>query len=81
MLDQATVIENGDAIRKGQRFFLVMRHIDKGTTNTAMEGFQFFLQFGAQFLVKRGKRFIQQQECRIKNQCTRQRDTLLLAAG
>ena len=75
-LDQLAVIEDGDAVGQRERFLLVVRHIDEGAPDAAMQRLQFLLQFRAQLLVECGERFIQQQQVGIEDQ----RHALLLPA-
>jgi hypothetical protein len=43
--------------------------------------FQFLLHLAADFFIQRAQRFVQQQQIRLQRQRTRQRHTLLFAAG
>ncbi|MCY1234030.1 hypothetical protein D9M72_465980 [compost metagenome] len=72
---------HGDAVGKGQRFFLVVGDEDEGDAGFLLHPFQLHLHFLAQFQVERGERFVQQQHIRARRQGAGQGHPLLLAAG
>ena len=69
------------AIAHGQRFFLIMRDEDKGNTGLALQVFELLAHALTQLQVECGQRLVEQQYFGFGCQRTRQRNTLLLAAG
>ena len=80
-LRQPAVAEHRDAIGHRHRFGLVVRHIDHGDAELAMDAFDFDLHLLAQVLVQRAERFVEQHDIRVEDEAARQRNALLLAAG
>ena len=76
----AAIVEHGNAVAHGQRFGLVVRHIDKGHAQLAVQGFELDLHMLAQLLVQRAQRLVHQHQLRVKHHGARQRHALLLAA-
>ena len=80
-LDDAPAIHHADEIAHRQRLLLVVRDQHEGDAELALQVLQLDLHVGAQLLVERGERLVEQQHGRLVDQRPRQRDTLLLAAG
>ena len=80
LLDDA-VIEDRDAVRHGQRFRLIMGHIEHGDAEALVDALDLELHLFAQILVQRPQRFIHQHQLRLEDQRTCQGDPLLLPAG
>ena len=76
----AAIVEDGDAVRHGQRLALIVGHINHGDAKTFVQGLDFKLHMFTQLLVQSPQRFIHQHQFRIEDQCARQGDALLLAA-
>ncbi len=74
------IIHNNDGIRHGERFLLVMGHINEGDFKRLLYPFQLNLHLLAQLEVQRPQRFIQQQYPRMVDQRACNRDPLLLSA-
>ncbi len=72
---------DGDAVRQGERFFLVMGDEHKGDADGSLQGAQFDLHFLAQVLVEGAKRFIKQEHFRPADKGAGQRHALPLPAG
>ena len=70
-----------DFIRHGKRFFLIMRHIDKGDPQLVMHGFQFQLHLLAHLQIQCAQRLIKEQDIRFINNRPGNGDALLLSAG
>ena len=79
LLDLA-VVEHRDAIRHRQRLALVVRHVDEGHAELAVQVLQLDLHVLAQLLVERAERLVHQHELRVEHERAGQRDALLLAA-
>ena len=80
LLDHA-VAHHGDAVRHGQRFALVVRDVDEGDSDAALDRAQFVAHVLAQLEVERRQWLVEQQHLRFDRQCARDRHALLLAAG
>src|SRR5450830_344471 len=76
LLDLAAVHDH-DAVRQGQRFFLVMRDVQHGDAEFALDAAQFSAHLHAQFGVQIGQRFIEQQQLGFNDDGTCQRRLLL----
>ena len=79
-LHQPAVVQDGDLVGERQRLLLVMRDVDEGAADAAVQRLQLVLQFGPQLLVERRERLVQQQQRRVEDQGAGQRHALLLAA-
>ena len=79
-LNDGAAFEYGDAIRHGQRFALVVRHIDDGDAEHLVDLLQLDLHMLAQLLVERAERLVHQNEGRLEDERAGERDALLLAA-
>ena len=64
MLD-AALVEDGNAVRQLQCFFLVVRDEDRGQSGAVMQLAQPTAQIAAHACVQRAKRLIQQQDLRL----------------
>ena len=58
-----------------------MRDVDEGDAELALHAPQLGAHLDAQLLVERGQRLVEQQYARLGDGRTRERHTLLLAAG
>src|SRR3984893_10508301 len=74
------VAEYGDAIGHGHRLGLVMRDVDHGDADFAVDALDLDLHLLAQILVERAQRLVEQKHVRIEHETARERDALLLAA-
>ncbi len=70
-----------DAIRHGHRFFLVVRHVDEGNADLALDVAKLYLQLFAQLEVERPERLVEQEHRRAIHQGADEGNALLLAAG
>ena len=78
---QAAFLEHANLVADGKGFFLVMGH-QNGTGAAALENVaNLMAQASAQLYVEVGKWLVEQQQLRLRCQCTGQGDPLLLAAG
>ena len=77
----AALGQHGDLVAHGERFFLVMSHVDERDADLALHRAQFQLQLLAQLGVQGAERLVEQQHPRAQYQGPGQRDALLLAAG
>ena len=60
-LHQPAMIHHGDAVGDDHRLFLIVRDDDEGGAELALQFHQLELGFGAQLLVERSQRLIEQQ--------------------
>src|SRR5438067_2384516 len=74
----AAVAEHRDPIGHRHRFALVMRHVDHGDAELAMDALDLHLHLLAQVLVERAERLVEQHHVRIEDEPARERDALLL---
>ena len=72
---------HGDAVRHGQRFFLVVGDEDEGDAGLVLQRLQLDLHLLAQLIVERGKRLVEQQHLRLRRERAGERNALLLTAG
>ncbi len=79
-LHHLAVAHDGDAIRHDDRLLLVVRHVDESGAETAMQVAQLELQLGAQLLVERRHRLVEEEDARLEDEGAGQRHALLLAA-
>ncbi len=75
------VVHHHDLIRQGQRLVLTVGDMDETDPELALQPLQFCPHPHPQERVKRGQRFIQQQDLRVGDQRAGQRHALLLTAG
>src|ERR1022692_3082240 len=76
----ASAVHHHDAIGKAHGLVLVVRHVDGRRAQALLQAPQFAAHLHPQLGVEVGQRFIEQQEIRLHDQCTRQCDALLLTA-
>ena len=77
----APAVHDDDAVGQSQRFFLVMRHVQHGDAQFALDAAQLGAHLHAQLGVQVRQRLIEQQQGRFDDDGARQRHALLLAAG
>ena len=77
----ATVVHHHHSVGHGQRFLLVVRHIDKRDTQPLLDVLQLGLHILAQLEIQRRQRLVEQQHTRVVRQRTGDGDALLLTAG
>ena len=75
------VVEHGDAVAHRERFFLVVRDVDKGDADLALDPQQLELHLLAELEVERAERLVEQQHLRLVHDRAGQGDALALAAG
>ena len=75
------VIHHHDAVGHRQRFFLVVRHHDRGHAELLLQRADLAAQPHALERIERRQRLVEQQQARRRGQRARERDALLLAAG
>jgi hypothetical protein len=74
------MVENRDPVAHRQGFTLVVRDIDEGDADLALQRLEFFLHLLAQLQVQRPQRLVEQEHRRAVDQRAGQRDALALAA-
>ena len=79
LLDLA-FLHDHDLVRHGQRFFLVVRDVDKGNAEFVVHRLEFELHLLAHLEVERAERLIEEQDLRLVDKRAGDGDTLLLAA-
>ena len=79
-LQDPAAAHHRDAVRHGQRLFLVVRHEHEGDAGLVLQPLELDLHLLAQLEVERRQRLVQQQHLRPRRQRPRQRHPLLLAA-
>ena len=80
MLDPP-VVHDGDAIGHRHRLFLIVRDVDEGRTDVAVDLRELDLQALPQLQVERAERLVEQQNRRSLDEGPRDGDSLLLTAG
>ena len=75
------MVHHGDAVGQDQRLFLVVGDEDRGQAELALQATDLELHGLAQLAVERTERLVEQQQPRVEDDGTGQRDALLLAAG
>ena len=78
-LHELAMVHHPDPACQCHRLFLIMGYDDEGCFQTLLNVDKFKLCILAQFLVERGKGFIQKQQFRTARQRPRQSHTLALA--
>ena len=73
--------EHGQAVAHRQRLLLVVRDVDEGDADLALDALELDLHLLAQLEVERAERLVEQQHLRAVDDRPRQRDALALAAG
>ena len=77
----APFVHHRDLVRQRQRLALVVRHVDRGDLQLALQPLQLEAHLLAQLRVEVGQRLVEQEQRRLHHQRARQRQALLLAAG
>ena len=72
--------EHRHAVGQRHRLFLVVRHVDGGDAERALQLLQLGARFEAQLGVEVGQRLVEQEQARLAHDGARQRAALLLAA-
>ena len=80
-LDDAAVVEDGDAVGHRQRLALVVGDEDEGDAELALQRLQLDLHLLAELEVERAERLVEQQHLRPVDQRAGERHALALAAG
>ena len=75
------LVEDREAIRHRQRLFLVVRDVDEGDADLALDRLQLDLHLLAQLEVERAERLVEEEHLRPVHDRARERDALSLAAG
>ena len=78
---EGAIAHDRDAVAHGQRFLLIVRHVDEGDLQLLLVAADLHLHLGAQLAIEIGEGLVEQQERRARDQAARQRHPLLLAAG
>ena len=76
----ATVVHHRDPVRQRERFGLIVRHINERDADFLLQVDQLDLHFLAELGIERRERLIEQQHRRMRHECARDGDALLLAA-
>ncbi len=79
-LQHAPIFHDGDAVRHGQGFLLVVGHEHEGDAGLALDAFQLRLHAAPELEVERRERFVEQEKFRRRSESPGQGDALLLAA-
>ena len=77
----ATVVKHRHAVRHGQRFGLVVGHVNGCNAQIMRKAGDLKLHMFAQLFIKRAQWFVHKHQFGFKHQRTRQRDPLLLTTG
>ena len=77
----AAVVHHHDAIRHGERLFLIVGHHDRGDAEPPLEVLDLVAQREAHARVQRRQRLVEEQQRRRRRERARERHALLLAAG
>src|SRR5262250_1592810 len=80
-LDDPTVAHDDDAIRHGQRLFLVVRDVDHRELELPLDVLDLELHLLAELLVERAERLVHEQDRWTVGERARERHALLLATG
>ena len=79
-LKNIALAHDGDVVRHGQRFFLVMGDEDEGDAGFVLQPLQLDLHFLSELQIERGEWLVEQQHLWMRRKATRQRHPLLLTA-
>ena len=79
LLDVA-VAHDRDRVGHRHRLLLVVRDVDEGDADLALDPLQLELHLLAELEVERPERFVEQEHARVIDECPGERDPLLLAA-
>ena len=74
-------VEHGEAVAHGQRLLLVVRDVDEGDADLALDPLELGLHLLAQLEVERAEGLVEQQHPRAVDDRAGERDALALAAG
>ena len=80
-LQEAALFHHGDAVGQRHRLLLVVRDDNESNPKLVLNVHEFELRLLTQFLVQGRERLIQQQHLGSLDECTCQRNALLLSAG
>ena len=80
LLDLA-LVEDREAVAHRERLLLVVRDVDEGDPDLALDALQLDLHLLAQLQVERAERLVEQEDLRVVDDRARERDALALAAG
>ena len=80
-LHDAAVHENGDAVGKRHRFFLVVRDVHGGRAECPLQRMQLESRFHPQLGIEVRQRLVKQEQARLADDRARKRAALLLSAG
>ncbi len=79
--DKAAVMEKSDAVAEKKRFADVVSDEDDGFAETASEGAEFALKFGAGDGIEGAERLVHEKDGRVSGESAGDTDALALAAG
>ena len=74
-------LHDDDAVAHGERFLLVVRHVDERDAQVALEAAQLDAHAQLQQAVEVAERLVEQDRLRARDEHAGERDALLLAAG
>src|SRR6266480_7213562 len=80
LLDVA-LVEHGQAVAHGERFLLVVGHVDEADPDLALDPLELDLHLLAQLQVQRAERLVEQEHLRLVDDRAGERDPLPLPAG
>ena len=79
-LQNLSRVHDRDPVGHGQRFVLIVGHVDEGDADFTVETLELELHRFAQLQIERPQRLVQQQHLRPVYERARERDALLLSA-
>ena len=74
-------VHHSNAVAHGERFLLVVRHVDERDADLPLDPLELELHGVAQLEIECAERLVEQQCAWVVDQCAGQRDALLLATG
>ena len=80
-LHELAVAQDGHLVRHGQRLFLIVGDVDEGHADPSMERLQLPAELGAELLVERRERLVEQEQVGLEDERAGQGDALLLTTG
>ena len=80
-LRDPSIFHDGNAIRERQCLFLVVRHVDCGNAQSALQRTQLQLHLFTEFRVEIRQRLVQEKNLGLDHDGSRERNALLLAAA
>src|SRR6185295_2799115 len=80
-LAQAALVDHGDAVRHGQGLALIVGDVDRRHAEPLVQMADLDLHLLSELLVERGQWLVHQQDARLENDGTGERDALPLTAG